>query len=85
MCMYIHALGDDMANVTLRVPDDLKARLEHHKEVNWSEVARHAMADHLYKIELLEKIAAKSRLTERDVEEIGHKIKREIAKRHGIK
>jgi len=73
-----------MANMTLRIPDDLKTRLEKHKEVNWSELARNSMADYLYKIELMEKLTSKSRLTEKDIEEIGEKIKQGIAKKHGL-
>lgn len=37
------------------------------------------------KLELIEKIVSKSKFTEKDAEEIGDKIKRGIAKRHGLK
>lgn len=73
-----------MANLTLRLSDDLKARLERHKEINWSEVARRAMTTYLDKLELADALASKSQLTEEDAEEIGEKIKAGIARRHGL-
>jgi hypothetical protein len=42
------------------------------------------LQEHLDKIAMIEEIASKSKLTEKDAEEIGNKIKREIAKRHGL-
>ena len=36
------------------------------------------------KLELMDKITSKSKLTTKDVEEISNKIKRGIAKRHGL-
>jgi len=37
------------------------------------------------KLELIDKIVSKSKFTEKDAEEVGNKIKREIARRHGLK
>ncbi len=73
-----------MTNLTLALPEDLHAMMEKHKDVKWTEVARHAMREKAMKLELMEKLLAKSKLTEKDAEEIGHKIKHGIAKRHGI-
>lgn len=73
-----------MSKVSVRVSEDLKARMERHKEVNWSEVIRRAVNEHLTKMELVESISSRSELSERDAEEIGEEIKRGIAKRHGL-
>lgn len=73
-----------MVNITLAVPEDLKEELQQHKEVNWSAVIRKALQEHLRKIRIAETIAGKSRLTEKDAEEIARKIKREMAKEHGL-
>jgi hypothetical protein len=34
-----------MSNITIRVPEELKGRMERCKKVNWSEVARKAFED----------------------------------------
>ena len=73
-----------MANLTLAVPEDLQEIMDRHKDVKWTEVARQAMWEKARKLELMDKLLAKSELTEEDAEEIGHKIKHEIAKRHGL-
>ena len=74
----------NMTNMTLAVPEDLHQIMEKHKEIKWSEVARQAIWEKARKLELMDKLLAKSELTEQDAEEIGHKIKRGIAKRHGL-
>ena len=73
-----------MTNMTLAVPEDLKKIMSRHQEVKWSEVARNAMWTHAKKLELMDKLLSKSKLTEKDAERIGHKIKHEIAKKHGL-
>ena len=73
-----------MTNMTLAVPEDLKKLMEKHKEVKWSEVARQAMWEQAKKLELMERLASKSRLTEKEALEIGKMIKKRVAKRHGL-
>lgn len=73
-----------MTNMTLAVPEDLKRIMDMHKEVKWSEVARTAMWEHAKKLELMDKLVSKSKLTEKDALEIGRKIKKEVARRHGL-
>lgn len=77
-----------MANVTVSVDDDLKARMDDHTEINWSQVARDAFEEKLVDLETIEKlkdfelmdeIASKSELTDDDVEEIAERIDREMA------
>lgn len=36
-----------MASVTIRLPDDLKAQMDAHEDVNWSEVLRDAVEERL--------------------------------------
>lgn len=73
-----------MTNMTLAIPEDLKEIMDKHKEIKWSEVAREAMWERARKLELIDSILSKSKLTEEDAERIGHKIKHGIAKRHGL-
>ncbi len=73
-----------MTNMTLAIPDELHKTMKRYKDIKWSEVARKAMLEKARKLELMDKLLAKSELTEEDAERIGHKIKHGIAKRHGL-
>ena len=73
-----------MTNMTLALSEDLHQIMRKHKEIKWSEIARQALWNQAKKLELMEKILSKSDLTEDDAEIIGNKIKKEIAKRHGL-
>lgn len=70
--------------MTLAIPEELHEIMKKHKLIKWSEVARQAVWDKAKKLELMDKLLEKSELTEQDAEEIGHKIKRGIAERHGL-
>jgi Arc/MetJ-type ribon-helix-helix transcriptional regulator len=72
-----------MPNVTIRVSDDLKAELDDHPEINWSEVARESMREYLRKLPIAEETAAaESQLTEDDAEELGEAVKRAVAEHY---
>ncbi len=71
-----------MVNMTLAVPEQLHDIMRQHTEIKWSEIARKAMWEHARKLELMEKLVANSRLTEKDAEEIGQKIKEGLRKRY---
>ncbi len=73
-----------MTNLTLAVPEDLHQIMEKHKDIKWTEVARQAMWEKAKKLDLMDKLLARSTLTEQDAEAIGHKIKRGMARRHGL-
>lgn len=64
-----------MPNITLSIPEELQSLIRKHSEIRWSEVARQALVDFAKKIELMEKIAKKSKLTEEDALKIADKIK----------
>jgi len=48
MCVQVMCTS----NVTIRVPEDLKRRMEEHRGVNWSEVARRAFEDTVQRQEM---------------------------------
>jgi len=73
-----------MTNMTLSIPEELYKIMKKHSEIKWSEVARQAIWIQARKLELMEKLLAKSELTEKDAKNIGKKIKHEIAKKHGL-
>ena len=69
-----------MASVSVSVPDDMKKRLEEFDTVNWSAVARKAFSQELSKIELMDKLTAKSKASDKDIAELSKKIKSSMAK-----
>ena len=74
--------GERMANMTISVPDELKAMLDRYPEMNWSEVARQAWKSKAEQLELLNRLTARSKATDKDIEELGRLIKKGIASRH---
>jgi hypothetical protein len=67
-----------MPNITLSIPEEVHEIMKKHREMRWSEVARKAIVEEVKKIEMMEKIASKSKLTMKDIEEINEKIKKGI-------
>ena len=66
-----------MTNVTLAIPGDLHTRMKRHSEIRWSEVVRKAIQRKVEILEAMNKIASKSKLTKKDVDEISKVIKAE--------
>lgn len=66
------------------MPDEISEKMKQFPEVRWSEVARKAITERiasLEKFEEIEKIAAKSKFTQKDADELGEKVNRAVAKR----
>ncbi len=68
-----------MTSLTLSVSKELKKLMDEHPEINWSEVARQSIIQKLTLLEKMDKLLAKSSLTERDAIAIGRKANKEIA------
>lgn len=73
-----------MPKLSVRIPEDLKKEMEEHREINWSEIARKAFSEQIRKIELADALTSKSKLTKEGAKEIGEKIKKGIAEKHGL-
>ena len=71
-----------MVNVTLAVPEELHEIMRRHPEIKWSEIARKAMWEYARKLELMERVASESRLSEKDVLELDKKVKTEVAEKY---
>ncbi len=67
--------------MTLSIPKELHSEMAAHSEIRWSDVARQAFEKKVEELHWMDKVLEKSALTEKDAEEIGHKIKHEIRKR----
>lgn len=70
-----------MANITLSIPESVHKEMKQHKEIRWSEVARQAIVERLATLKLADRLAAKSTLTKKDVEDFSAQLKREAGKR----
>jgi len=68
-----------MTNITLSLPDELLKRMKKFDEIKWSAIVRKIIEQKVKDFEMLEKITSKSRLTDKDAEEIGKKIKRDAS------
>jgi predicted CopG family antitoxin len=68
-----------MVNMTLSIPEELHSKMRKMSEIRWSEVARRAIEQRINDLEVMNKIASKSKLTKKDVDEISKKIKRRMA------
>jgi len=70
-----------MTNMTLSIPEDLFRKMKTFREIRWSEIARQAIEKRVNDLEIMNRIASKSRLTEKDVVELSKKINASAAKR----
>ena len=71
-----------MTNLTLSIPDDLKVKMSHFPEINWSEVARQAIMEKTRVLGQMQHLLSKSTLTEQDTLTIGREIKRRMWKKY---
>jgi hypothetical protein len=74
-----------LANVTLAVPEALRKIMRSHPEIKWSEVARQAMWEYAKKLEMMDEVTRKSKLTGRDALEIGRTINSGLSARYSKK
>ena len=71
-----------MPNITLAVPRELKQKMDHFKEINWSEVARQAIIEKTQLLEKMNRLLAKSKLEATDIDRYAREIKRQVLKKH---
>ena len=70
-----------MGNMTLSIPDEIQKEMKHFSEIKWSEVARKAFQERIETLRLAEKLAKKSKLSVKDVEDFSKKITASATKR----
>jgi predicted CopG family antitoxin len=71
-----------MGNITLSIPDELHEKMKKMSDIRWSEIARRAIEQRVNDLETLDRLASKSKMTQKDVDEISEKIKRSAAIRY---
>lgn len=70
-----------MVNMTLSIPEELSKKMKSMPEMRWSEIARQAIQQKIEDLEALNKLASKSKITDKDIEEFSKQIKRAASKR----
>lgn len=70
-----------MGTLSVSVPDALREQMIELDEINWSAVARKAFEKKIKEVSFLKKIAKKSKLTDKDADEITAKINKSMAKK----
>ena len=73
-----------MPNMTLAIPIELKEKMDHFKEINWSEVARQAIRQKALMLEKMNQLFSKSKLDERDIDKYALIIKRSVSRKHKV-
>lgn len=68
-------------NLTVTIEDNLWEDMKKHNEIRWSAVMKDAAKKKLKALEILERLAGKSKLSEKEIEkfsiELGRKINRQ--------
>jgi hypothetical protein len=71
-----------MGNITLALPEELHDIVRRHGEIKWSEIARRAMWEYAMTLELLDRLAKNSKLTEEEIMALDPEIKKSIFKHY---
>jgi hypothetical protein len=67
--------------MTLSMPENVSKDMKEFSEVKWSEVARKAIIEKLETLKMAQKLAEKSKLTQKDIDEFSKKINASANKR----
>ena len=74
-----------MPNITLAIPEDLHAKMKEHSEIRWSEVVRKTILQKIEDLDMMDKLTAKSKLTQKDVNEIAGKVDSAVARKLNLR
>lgn len=70
--------------MTFTVPEELKDRAQARNDVNWSAVVSKAIEEKLAALEVADRIASRSKLTEEDVDELAAEIDEHLREHFGV-
>ena len=68
-----------MPNITLSITEEVKKKMDAHPEVRWSNAVRTIIEQKLRDFEETERLAQKSRLTQKDLDKIIAKVNKDMA------
>jgi len=69
-----------MPNMTFSVTDEFKQRMDEHKHIRWSSAVRAMIERQLDEFEEFESLVQKSRITQKDIDDISRKVRKAAAK-----
>ena len=70
-------------NLTVTVEDSLWSEMKKHSEIRWSAVMKDAAKEKLRALEVLDRLAAKNKLSEKEIEKLAVALGRRITGRGG--
>ena len=70
-----------MAEIVVKIPEELKQEMGEFPEVEWQAVTRKLLREELGRMCELKAIVSKSKLTEKDVKELSAKVDESLARR----
>ena len=70
-----------MVSITLAVPEELKEEMERFPEINWSAVARQAIIAKIELLKRMNKLLAKSELTDEEAVKLGREVNKRLIKK----
>jgi hypothetical protein len=71
-----------MPKITVDIPSDVKDIISKHSELNWNKIITDTLWSYAKKLKLLDSITSKSKISEKDVDEIDSTIKQNILKKY---
>ena len=74
-----------MPNVTLAISEGLHNKMKQHTEIRWSDVVRKTISQKIEDLDMMDKLTKRSKLTQKDVDEIAQRIDSGVAKKLGFK
>ncbi|MBI3050843.1 hypothetical protein HYY74_00110 [Candidatus Woesearchaeota archaeon] len=71
-----------MAELKLKIPEDVKLVMDQFKTVDWSSVARSAIVRKAEQLAFLKHFSSDSTLTEEEALELGRKVSRTVSRKY---
>lgn len=71
-----------MSKITFDIPSEVRSVLVKHSEIQWDQIVNNALWQYAKKIQLMDRLITKSKLTKKDVSEVDHIIKGELLKKY---
>ncbi|MDP7140886.1 MAG: hypothetical protein QF362_03280 [Candidatus Woesearchaeota archaeon] len=59
--------------------------MKQHTEIRWSDVVRKTISQKIEDLDMMDKLTRRSKLTQKDVDEIAQRIDSDVAKKLGFK
>lgn len=71
-----------MTDITFSISEKLQKKMKAHPEIEWGGIAQGAIEKYLEELEFSESILERSKLSTKDAEAIGNKIKQRVWQQH---